>query len=255
MNRLGKISYVSFIYGCLYLPIFVLILLSFNKAHYSSIWHGFTWHWYGALLKDQDLWIATWHSLVLGILSASMATVMGSYAAISLYRYRFAGRSLFHGLIFIFILLPDIIIAISLLLLFRISHLKLGFFSLLLAHTTFCLPFVVMTVHSRLKQFDKHIYEAAKDLGASDFKIISSIFLPLLWPGILAGWLMSFALSFDDVIISYFVSGPGFEILPLKIYGMARTGSTPEINALCAIVFVAILLVICVSQLSLRKKA
>jgi spermidine/putrescine transport system permease protein len=131
---------------------------------------------------------------------------------------------------------------------------SLGFWSLLLAHITFCIPFVVVTVYSRMASFDNNIFEAAKDLGAKDLIIFSRIVLPLLWPALLAGWLLSFTLSLDDVIISYFVTGPGFEILPLKIYSMVRLGVKPEINALCTVTFALTLFLVVLSQLALRKK-
>jgi spermidine/putrescine transport system permease protein len=254
LTRLPTLSYLTLIYLFFYIPILVLIIYSFNNAQYSLLWHGFSWRWYEELFADTDLWIAVWHSLVLGISAASIAMCVGSLAAISLYRYQFHGRQLLYGLIFILILSPDIVMGISLLLLFSFIKISLGFWSLLLAHVTFCIPFVVVTVYSRMASFDEYIFEAAKDLGANDFTILSRITIPLLWPAMLAGWLLCFTLSLDDVIISYFVTGPGFEILPLKIYSMVRLGVKPEINALCAVTFVLTLLLVMLSQLILRKK-
>ncbi|MEO8964588.1 MAG: ABC transporter permease subunit, partial [Gammaproteobacteria bacterium] len=164
------------------------------------------------------------------------------------------GRNVLYGLIFILILSPDIVMGISLLILFSLVKVSLGFWSLLLAHITFCIPFVVITVYSRIVSFDQYIFEAAKDLGATDTVIFTRVILPLLWPALLAGWLLSFTLSLDDVIISYFVAGPDFEILPLKIYSMVRLGVKPEINALCSVTFLLTLVLIIFSQLSLRKK-
>jgi spermidine/putrescine transport system permease protein len=247
-------SYMTLIFLFFYVPIFILIVYSFNEAQYSLLWHGFSFRWYHELFADTDLWIAVWHSLVLGVLAASAAMCIGSLAAVSLYRYQFMGRELLYGLIFILILSPDIVMAISLLILFSFLKISLGFWSLLLAHITFCIPFVVITVYSRIVSFDEYIFEAAKDLGANDFTIFSRIIIPLLWPAMLAGWLLSFTLSLDDVIISYFVTGPGFEILPLKIYSMVRLGVKPEINALCTVTFALTLLLVFCSQLALRKK-
>jgi spermidine/putrescine transport system permease protein len=144
---------------------------------------------------------------------------------------------------------------IALLLLFTFIKIKLGFFSLLLAHITFCIPFVVVTVYSRIINLDENIFEAAKDLGATDLAILWRIILPLLWPALVAGWLLSFTLSLDDVLISYFVAGPDFQILPLAIYSMVHVGVTPEINALCSVLFIFTLLFIIISQLLLRKNA
>lgn len=254
MRKFYTASYLTLIYLFFYIPIAVLILYSFNSAQYSLVWHGFSFHWYQDLFADTDLWIAAGHSLILGIAVATVATAMGTLAATSLYRYQFCGKKLLYGLIFILILAPDIVTAISLLILFSLIKIQLGFWSLLLAHITFCLPFVVVTVYSRIITFDKYIFEAAKDLGAYDWTIFKQIIVPLLWPAMFAAWLLSFTLSLDDVIISYFVAGPAFEILPLKIYSIVRTGMKPEINALCAVIFVVTLLLVICSQSLLRKK-
>lgn len=254
ITRLPTFAYLTLVYLFFYIPIIILIIYSFNEAQYSLLWHGYSLRWYQELFADKDLWIAVWHSVVLGVLAATTATCIGSLTAISLYRYLFHGRQLLYGLIFILILTPDIVMGISLLILFSFIKISLGFWSLLLAHITFCIPFVVVTVYSRMASFDEYIFEAAKDLGANDVIIFLRIILPLLWPAMLAGWLLSFTLSLDDVIISYFVTGPGFEILPLKIYSMVRLGVKPEINALCAVTFILTLLLVVLSQCVMRKK-
>jgi len=253
--KLPTISYLSFIYLFFYTPIFILIAYSFNNTQYSLLWHGFTWQWYSELFNDADLWIAAWHSLVLGLAAATLATTIGMLAAVCLYRYRFLGRHFLNGLVFILILSPEIVTGASLLLLFAMVKLPLGFISLLLSHVSFCIPFVIVTAYSRLISFDKNIFEAAKDLGASDALIFWRIILPLLWPALFAGWLLSFTLSLDDVIISYFVTGPEFEILPLRIFSMVRSGVKPEINALCSVLFAVTFCLVLLSQLVLRKKA
>jgi len=254
MKRLPFALYIAAVFIFFYLPIFVLIVYSFNNAQYSLLWHGFSTRWYHELFADHDLWVAVMHSLTLGVFAATSAMIIGSLAAISLYRYDFRGRQFLYGLIFILILSPDIVMGISLLILFSLVNVALGFWSLLLAHITFCIPFVVVTVYSRIVSFDEYIFEAAKDLGATDMIIFNRVILPLLWPALLASWLLSFTLSVDDVIISYFVAGPDFEILPLKIYSMVRTGVKPEINALCAVTFGITLTLVLISQLLLRKK-
>lgn len=254
MNRLSANSYLTAIYLFFYIPIIVLIAYSFNSAQYSLVWRGFSLHWYQELFADKDLWIAVGHSVILGVLAATIAVGIGGLAAICLYRYKFMGQKFLYGLVFILILSPDIVMAISLLILFSLIKVSLGFWSLLLAHVTFCIPFVVVTVYSRIVSFDPLIFEGAKDLGATDMMILTRIILPLLWPALLAGWLLSFTLSLDDVIISYFVAGPDFEILPLKIYSMVRLGVKPEINALCSITFLLTLVLIIFSQLLGRKK-
>jgi len=191
----------------------------------------------------------------LGVTSATIATSIGLLAAVCLYRYRFFGRNFLNGLVFILILSPEIVTGAALLILFSMVRLHLGFISLLLAHIIFCIPFVIVTIYSRLVSFDKNIFEAAKDLGANDWLIFNRIIVPLLWPALFAGWLLSFTLSLDDVIISYFVAGPEFQILPLQIYSMVRSGVKPELNALCSVLFCFTFALILLSQLALGKKA
>jgi len=242
-------------YAFFYIPIITLIIYSFNDTKYSLIWRGFTWGWYVELFSDADLWISTWHSFILALMSSTIATSIGLIAAVSLYRYRFLGRNILNGLIFIMILSPEIVMGASLLILFSKLDLPLGFFSLLLAHITFCMPFVIVTILSRLVSVDKNIFEAAKDLGAQDFLIFRRIIFPLMLPAICASWLLSFTLSLDDVIISYFVAGPEFQILPLQIYSMVRAGVKPEINALCSVLFCLTLGLVLLAQFALRKKS
>ncbi len=201
-SSLPVTGYLSAIYLFFYLPLVVLIVYSFNQGQYSLLWTGFTWHWYQELFADRGLWTAAWHSLILGIAAASVATLIGTLAAVNLYRYRFLGRRLQYSLIFILILSPDIVMGISLLILFNLIAISLGFWSLLCAHVTLCLPFAVVTIYSRIVGFDMDIFEAAKDLGATDFTIFKRIILPLLWPAIFSAWLLSFTLSLDDVIVS-----------------------------------------------------
>lgn len=253
--RLPIVSYLFAIYLFFYLPLAVLIVYSFNQGQYSLLWSGFTWRWYQELFADGGLWVAAGHSMLLGISASTVATFIGTLAAVNLYRYRFWGRRLQYGLIFILILSPDIVMGISLLILFNLIALSLGFWSLLCTHITLCLPFVVVIVYSRIMSFDKDIFEAAKDLGATDFTIFKRVILPLLWPAVFSAWLLGFTLSLDDVIMSYFLAGPQFEILPLRIYSMTRLGVTPTINALCTITFSISLLFVLLSQLVLRKKS
>lgn len=254
MNRLAKFSYLAAIYCFFYFPIVLLIIYSFNNSTYSLLWHGFTLDWYKQLGDDTDLTVVALHSLEVGVLAASFATLIGTIAATCLYRYRFFGKHLLHGLLFVLIVSPDIVMGISLLILFFLLNMRLGFWSLLLSHITFCIPFVAVTVYSRLTGLDKNIFEAARDLGANDFMSFRRIIIPMLWPAILAGWLLSFTLSLDDVIISFFVTGPDFQILPLYIYSLVRIGLKPELNALCSVMFAITLFIVVAFQLVLPKK-
>jgi spermidine/putrescine transport system permease protein len=254
MNRISKIAYLAAIYLFFYFPIAVLIVYSFNNSSYSLLWHGFTFSWYQQLFADIGLQLVAVHSLIVGVLAASFATILGTLTAVSLYRYVFRGKQLLHALIFVLIVSPDIVMGISLLILFSTLKTTLGFWTLLLSHITFCMPFVAVTVYSRIVGLDKNIFEAAKDLGATDFTVFKKVIIPLLWPAILVGWLLSFTLSLDDVIISFFVTGPEFNILPLQIYSMVRLGVKPEVNALCSVMFSLTLIIVLLSQLVMRKK-
>lgn len=253
MNITKKI-YLSLVYAFLYIPIIVVVIYSFNNATRSLVWHGFTLNWYKELVNDSGLLTVAWHSLVIGVLAATIASIIATIAASSLYRYKFFGKNLLHGLLFILIVMPDIVMAISLLMLYSLFKIPLGFWTLLLAHITLCVPFITIIIYSRMSSMNKYIFEAAKDLGATDSTIFKRIIVPLLWPGILSGWLIGFTLSLDDVIISYFVTGPSFQILPLKIYSLVRMGVKPEINALCTILLVLTLFIVLGSQFILRKK-
>jgi spermidine/putrescine transport system permease protein len=252
MNRFFKSLFITIVYLFLYLPVAIFIIYSFNNAKFSSMWNGATLHWYRVLFSDIPLLIVTGHSLVIAVLAASMATFVGALGACALFRYRFFGKKLLDGLIFVLIIVPDLVFGISLLVLYVTLKIQLGFWTLLLAHITFCLPFVVVTVYGRLDGTDKNILEAAKDLGASDYLIFKRIILPLMIPALIAGWLLSFTLSMDDVIVSFFVSGPTYQILPLYIYSQIHVGITPEINALCTLIFVFTVTLVLASRFLLK---
>lgn len=246
--------YASFIYFFLYLPIIVLIIYSFNSSKYSVEWKGFTLEWYESLLDHDSLLDAAVNSISVALFSATLATILGTLGAMALFRYSFFGKKIINSLVYILIMSPEIVMGISLLMIFVLISLPLGFTSLLIAHITFCLPFVVVTVLARLQGFDKNIIEAGKDLGASEFTIFTNIILPNILPAIIAGFLLSLTLSFDDVIISFFVSGTDFEILPLKIYSMVRLGVKPEINALCTVMFLFTLIMVIFAQFLIKEK-
>lgn len=254
MSRLWRGGYLGLIYLFFYLPIAILIVFSFNDSKYRLTWQGFSWRWYEALFNNEELLQVALNSVTLAFISATLATLMGTLAAVVLYRYRFFGKRLLHGLLYIVIMSPDIVMGISLLILFVSLNMPLGFWTLLLAHVTFCLPFVVVTVYGRLSGFDESMVEAARDLGAGEWLTFRKILLPLLMPAVIAGWLLSFTLSMDDVIISFFVTGPEFEILPLKIYSMVRVGVKPEVNALCTLMFGLTLILILIAHLLLKEK-
>ncbi|EIF8946697.1 spermidine/putrescine ABC transporter permease PotC [Vibrio cholerae] len=254
MGHSIRFSFMSLVYLFLYLPIIVLIANSFNENKFGIKWGGFTTKWYHALMNNDSLMQAAWHSINVAVFSATAATLIGSLTAVALFRYQFKGKKVVSGMLFVVMMSPDIVMAISLLALFLVMGAKLGFFTLLIAHITFCLPFVVVTVYTRLNGFDVKMLEAAKDLGAGEWVILKKIILPLAKPAVAAGWLLSFTLSLDDVIISSFVTGPTYEILPLKIYSMVKVGISPEVNALATVMLVVSLVLVVASQLLAREK-
>ncbi|MDO6705361.1 MULTISPECIES: spermidine/putrescine ABC transporter permease PotC [unclassified Photobacterium] len=254
MGRIFKFSLMSVVYAFLYIPIIILIVNSFNASKFGMKWGGFTTKWYEQLVNNDSLMQAAWHSLNIAVFSATAAAIIGSLTAVALFRYQFKGKGFVNGMLFVVMMSPDIVMAISLLALFILMGAKLGFLTLLLSHITFCLPFVVVTVYSRLKGFDVKMLEAARDLGASEWVILKQIILPLAKPAVFAGWLLSFTLSLDDVIVSSFVTGPTYEILPLKIYSMVKVGISPEVNALATVMLLISLTLVVLSQVITRDK-
>lgn len=254
MTRTFRFGYLGLILFFIYLPIGVLVANSFNGSRYGTSWQGFTLKWYERLLGNESLMTAATHSLTIAVVAATVATIIGTLGAVALYRYQFRGKAALSSMVFISMLTPDIVMAISLLIIFIAIGIELGFISLLLAHITFCLPFVIIAVYSRLRGFDVKMLEAARDLGASESRIFWKIILPLAVPAVASGWLLSFTLSLDDVIVSAFVTGPGYEILPLKVYSMVRVGVSPEVNAISTLLLVVSLVLVIISQLLLREE-
>lgn len=232
----------------LYIPIGLLVVNSFNVSRYGFRWEGFTLDWYARLLENTSLLEAARHSLVIALLSASTATALGTLAAMALYRYRFTGKAPLSALLFFLLVSPDIVLAIAFLSAFLLLGVSLGFWSLLVAHVSFCLPFVVVTVLARLRGFPPALLEAAQDLGASEYQVFREILVPLLAPALLSAWLLSFTLSLDDVVVSAFVTGPGYEILPVKVYSMVKVGVSPEVNVVATLLLAASLLLVGLSQ-------
>lgn len=254
MIRLFRWVLVGGVFLYLYVPIAVLVVNGFNANKFGNYWGGFSLKWFDKLLNNQNLMDAAGHSLVVASTSATLATVLGALGAIALYRYRFRGKQFMGGLVFVEMMAPDIVLAIAFLLMFMALGVALGFWSLLIAHTTFCVPFTLITVYSRLNNFDVSVLDAARDLGATEWTAVRKVLLPMSAPALISGWLLSFTLSLDDVIISSFVSGPGYEILPIRVYSMVKLGISPEINVLAAIMLLLSLTLIVLSQWILNRK-
>ncbi len=231
-----NLTAITFGLAFLYAPIVLLVIYSFNASKLVTVWGGWSARWYGELLHDQALIDAAWVTLRVALLSATVATVLGTMAAVVLVRFgRFRGRSLFSGMIYAPLVMPDVITGLSLLLLFVALNLARGFWTIVLAHITFSMCYVAVVVQSRLVTFDRSLEEAALDLGCPPFKTFFVITLPIIFPAVIAGWMLGFTLSLDDLVIASFTTGPGATTLPMKIYSQVRLGVTPEINAVCTI--------------------
>ncbi|TAU75027.1 ABC transporter permease subunit [Rhizobium ruizarguesonis] len=243
-------------FAFLYLPIVLLVIFSFNESKLVTVWGGFSTRWYVSLMSNQALLDAAWVTLRVGLLSATLATIFGTMAALTLVRYtRFRGRMLFSGMVYAPLVMPEVITGLSLLLLFVAIGLDRGFWTITLAHTTLTMCFVAVVVQSRLLSFDHSIEEAAQDLGAPPVRTFFEITLPIIAPAVLSGWILAFTLSLDDLVIASFTSGPGATTLPMRIYSQVRLGVTPEINAVCTILIGIVAVgVICASIITKRRE-
>ncbi|MCB2293630.1 ABC transporter permease subunit [Clostridium algoriphilum] len=241
-------TYILCIFAFLYVPIAIIIMYSFNAAESNVVFSGFTLDWYTKLFNDDNVITALVNSLTIATLSTAISAIIGTIGAFGLKRYEFKGKGIISFLVYIPIVIPEIIMGISLLVFFSILGIDFGILTLVLAHTTFCIPFVLINVKSRLSGFDLSIEEAAMDLGASKLTVLRTITLPMIFPAIVSGAMLAFALSLDDVIINILLSGPESTTLPIKIFAMLRFGQSPEINALCTIMLLTTFVVLILSQ-------
>ena len=231
-----NIASITLGFAFLYLPILLLVIYSFNDSRLVTVWGGFSTRWYVSMLSNKGLMDAAWVTARLAFVSATVATVLGTMAALALTRYtRFHGRVLFTGMVFAPLVMPEVITGLSLLLLFVAIGLERGFMTVTLAHITFSMCFVAVVVQSRLISFDRSLEEAAMDLGASPVTTFFQVTLPVILPAIVSGWMLAFTLSLDDLVIASFTSGPGATTLPMRIYSQVRLGVTPEINAVSTV--------------------
>jgi len=254
------VSFLGFLF--LYIPIVSLVIFSFNKSKLVTVWGGWSTKWYGELLNDPQILGAAWISLKIGMISATLATVLGTIAAMVLTRFgRVRGRGLLTGMVTAPLVMPEVITGLSLLLLFVAMEAMFGWpagrgmMTIIIAHTTFCMAYVAVVVQSRLTDMDDSIEEAASDLGAKPMRVLFDITLPMIAPSLISGWLLSFTLSLDDLVIASFVSGPGASTLPMVIFSKVRLGVTPEINALATLIVVVVAIGISISWFFMRKKA
>ena len=238
MRKVSAFNLFAILLGVafLYLPIVVLVIYSFNASRLVTVWGGWSTHWYTALIDDAPLVESAFISLRLALVSATVATLLGTLAALALVRFgRFRGRLPFAAMVYAPLVMPEVITGLSLLLLFVAVAVDRGFWTVAIAHTTLAMCFVTVIVQARLIDFDMSLEEAAMDLGASPLRTFLAVTLPLILPAIAAGWMLAFALSLDDLVIASFTTGPGATTLPIRIYSEVRLGVKPEINAVCSI--------------------
>jgi putrescine transport system permease protein len=254
-NRPSRFNVVSLALGLafLYLPIVILVVYSFNASRLVTVWGGWSTRWYVEFFNDRAMLDAAWMSLRVAASSATLATLLGTLAAVALSRgERFYGRTLFSGMLYAPLVMPEVITGLSLLLLFVALDAERGFWTVTVAHTTLTMCFVAVVVQSRLGGLDRSLEEAAMDLGCDPVRAFAAVTLPLITPAIAAGWMLAFTLSLDDLVIASFTTGPGSETLPIRIYSEVRLGVKPEINAICTLVIALIAVLIVVASLASR---
>ncbi|MBR3971251.1 MAG: ABC transporter permease [Ruminococcus sp.] len=257
MKKLGKI-YLGLVLFFLYIPIFVLIVFSFNETKSRSVFSGFTFDWYIRLFNNRIIISSLINTIIIACLSSVLSTVLGTFAAIGINSMKKVPKTVVMNVTNMPIINPEIVTGVSLMLLFVFfaarMNLEFGFVTLLIAHITFNVPYVILNVMPKFNQMDPHIYEAAQDLGCSPFQAFRKVVLPEIMPGVISGFLMSFTYSLDDFVISYFTSGSTSQTLPITIYSMTRRKVSPEINALSTLIFITVVIILIVKNI-IEKKA
>ena len=249
------IGFVSLIYIFLFLPIIVIVVNSFNATRSKPYmtWKGFTFDWYIKLFENDALLSSFGNTMIIAVVSTLLATIIGTLGAIGMYRYKFKGKGVINGLLYIPVVIPEIVLGISLLTIFSRSGIPRGMLTLILAHVSFSVPFVVFNVRARLSGYDKSVEEASMDLGANRIRTFFEITVPILAPGIGGGALLAFTLSIDDVIISYFVNGQT-KTYPLKVMESIKSGVSPDVNALSTLILIGTIVLVTLTQSNLFAK-
>ena len=253
LKKLSAFNVTALVLGLafLYLPIVILVIYSFNASRLVTVWGGWSTRWYTEFFNDRAMLDAAWMSLRVGVVSATAATLLGTLAAVALSRgERFKGRTLFSGMLYAPLVMPEVITGLSLLLLFVALNAERGFWTVTIAHTTLTMCFVATVVQARLSALDRSLEEAAMDLGCDPVRAFIAVTLPLMLPSIAAGWMLAFTLSLDDLVIASFTTGPGSATLPIRIYSEVRLGVKPEINAICTLIIGLIAVVIITASLA-----
>ena len=253
-NKRLKNLFICLVFLFLYLPIIILVVYSFNSSKMNIVFENFTFSWYRQLFYNRELIEAFLNTMIVAIISTLVSTVIGTMGAIALNKYNFKFKNTINKLIYIPIVIPEIVLGISLLSVYTLMKLNLGLFTIILSHIAFSIPYVLVSVRSTLSDTTKTYEEAASDLGASNFSTFFKVILPTISPGVVSGAILSFTLSLDDVVISYFTAGPGSNTLPLKIYSMIKTGITPDVNAMSTLMLLGIVIILTMSVLLQSRK-
>lgn len=254
-GRLALVTITLLTFAFLYAPIAILVVFSFNDARTGAVWQGFTLDWYARLFRNERLLDAALRSLIIATVSTAGSVVIGTLTALAMERYRFRSKTFWDGLLYMPVIVPEIVAGVSLLLFFATAGIERGFLTLAVSHIAFSMPFVYLTVRARLADFDLSIEEAARDLGADEWTTFIRITLPLLMPGIVSGALLAFTLSMDDFIISFFVTGRGWDTLPIYIWSALKRGVTPEVNAVSAILLLFSATLVVASLILQRRRS
>ena len=238
LQRRTLATWAVLMYAFLYLPIVTLMVFSFNNSRAGVVWKGFTLNWYRKLFQDTSIMLALENSLLIAVMTTVIATVIGTMAALAMYKYQFRGKLVWNSLIYMPVIIPEIVMGVSLLVFFAFLKVTLGIATITIAHIAFCVSYVIIVVRARLHGFDRSLEEASMDLGANRFQTFFHVTLPLIAPGVISGALLCFTLSLDDFVITFFTQGPSSTTLPVKIYSMVKFGITPVINAVSTLLLI-----------------
>jgi spermidine/putrescine transport system permease protein len=255
IKSLSSSIFSALVYSYIYIPVVILIIFSFNDQKANTNWVGFTTEWYGKLFRDTELLSIFGNTLIIAISSTILAVIIGTIGAVGLTRFNFKGKSVINNALYVPIVIPEIVLAVALLSIFGAISFPLGMLTLILGHTTLTVPFVIITIKSRLSGFDQSVEEASMDLGANRRTTFLKVTLPMIMPGVMSGGFLAFTLSLDDLIISNFIAGTKCMTFPVKVYSMVKSGVSPEINALTTIIIGLFLLGLLVSKLLEKKRS
>ena len=254
IKDLSTSAFSILVYSYIYIPVVILIVFSFNNEKANTHWVGFTTEWYIKLFHDTELLGIFGNTLIVAIISTILSVVIGTIGAVGLARFKFKGKSIINNALYVPIVIPEIVLAVALLSMFSVISFPLGILTLILGHTTLTVPFVIITIKSRLSGFDQSVEEASMDLGADRRTTFLKVTLPMIMPGVISGGFLAFTLSLDDLIISNFIAGTKTMTFPVKVYSMVKSGVSPEVNALTTIIIGLFLLGLLVSKVLEKKR-